>query len=62
MIVTTRDEARLAPPPTATACRCARLGVVGGDVLTLRPGAGCWPTSRVAQLHQAFMSLERLLG
>ena len=42
MIVTTRDEARLRATAHRHGVPCARLGVVGGDVLALvrEPGAG----------------------
>ena len=62
MIVTTRDEARLRAAAHRHGVPCARLGVVGGDRLTLLSGTRVLADVAVAELHRAFMSLETLLG
>ena len=62
MIVTTRDEARLRAAAHRHAVPCARLGVVGGDRVTLLSGTRVLADVEVGRLHQAFMSLESLLG
>ena len=62
MIVTTRDEARLRAAAHRHGVPCSRLGVVGGDRLTLLSGTRVLADVAVADLHQAFMSLESLLG
>jgi phosphoribosylformylglycinamidine synthase len=62
MIVTTRDEARLRAAAHRHGVPCSRLGVVGGDRLTLLSGTRVLADVAVADLHEAFMSLELLLG
>ena len=62
MIVTTRDEARLRAGAHRHGVPCARLGVVGGNRLTLLSGTRVLADVPVEELHQAFMSLETLLG
>jgi phosphoribosylformylglycinamidine synthase subunit PurL len=62
MVVTTRDEARLQELARHHAVPCTRLGAVGGDRLTLRCESRVLLDEPVASLHQAWMSLERLLA
>jgi hypothetical protein len=42
--------------------RWARLGAVGGERLTLTSGGKTLVDAAVSELHQAWMSLERLLS
>jgi len=60
-IVTTRDELRMAELARRHGVRWARLGAVGGDGLALRSGGSALADLSVADLHQAWMSLERRL-
>jgi phosphoribosylformylglycinamidine (FGAM) synthase-like enzyme len=62
MIVTTRDEARLRELADRHGVPAARLGVVGGDRLVLESGGRTLVDARVAELHQAWMSLEGALA
>jgi phosphoribosylformylglycinamidine synthase len=61
MIVTTREEARLRASAYRHGVPCHRLGVVGGDRLTLTSGARVLVDQPIARLHAAWMSLERML-
>jgi phosphoribosylformylglycinamidine synthase len=61
MVVTTRDEAALRALAEGHGVPAARLGLVGGDRLTLRTGGLALVDLPVARLHQAWMSLEALL-
>jgi phosphoribosylformylglycinamidine synthase subunit PurL len=61
-IVTTRDELRIAELARRHGVRWARLGAVGGDRLVLTSGGKTLLDAAVADLHQAWMSLERLLA
>ena len=60
-IVTTRDELRIAELARRHAVRWARVGTVGGDRLVLASGGVTLADLSVADLHHAWMSLERLL-
>jgi phosphoribosylformylglycinamidine synthase len=60
-IVTTRDELRIAELARRHGVRWARVGTVGGDRLMLASGGTTLADVSVADLHQAWMSLERLL-
>ena len=62
MIVTTRDEARLRAGAHRHGVPCARLGVVGGDRVTLLSGTRVLADLLVCHLHEAFMSLESRLA
>jgi phosphoribosylformylglycinamidine synthase len=62
MVVTTRDEARLAELARRHGVPCQRLGTVGGDRLTLAAGGTALMDLEVAHLHRAWMSLELLLA
>jgi phosphoribosylformylglycinamidine synthase subunit PurL len=62
MIVTTRDEAHLRAAAHRRGVPCHRLGVVGGDQLSLLSGSREFVSLPVRRLHEAWMSLERLLG
>jgi phosphoribosylformylglycinamidine synthase subunit PurL len=61
MIVTTRDEAGLVALAQRHAVPAFRLGLVGGDRLTLRAGGKSLVDLPVARLHEAWMSLETLM-
>jgi phosphoribosylformylglycinamidine synthase len=61
-IVTTRDDLRMAELARRHGVRWARVGTVGGDRLTLASGGAALADLGVAELHHAWMSLERLLG
>ena len=60
-IVTTRDELRMAELARRHRVRWARAGTVGGDRLVVASGGTTLIDLPVAELHQAWMSLERLL-
>jgi phosphoribosylformylglycinamidine synthase len=60
-IVTTRDELRIAELARRHGVRWARVGTVGGDRLVLASGGVTLADVSVADLHHAWMSLERLL-
>jgi len=60
-IVTTRDELRMAELARRHRVRWARIGTVGGDRLAIASGGTTLIDLPVAELHQAWMSLERLL-
>jgi phosphoribosylformylglycinamidine synthase len=62
MVVTTRDGARIEAMAEARSVPCARLGVVGGDRLTLRQSGRVLVDIEVARLNDAWTSLERTLG
>jgi phosphoribosylformylglycinamidine synthase II len=62
MVVSTRDEARLRAAAHRHGVPCARLGVVGGDRLTLLSARRILADAPVARLHEAWMSLEARLG
>ena len=61
-IVTTRDDLRMAELARRHGVRWARVGTVGGDRLVLSSGGATLVDLAVADLHRAWMSLERLLG
>ncbi len=61
MIVTTRDEARLAAAALGHGVPCHRLGTVEGRQLTLVSGSRVLVGLPVDRLHEAWMSLEALL-
>jgi phosphoribosylformylglycinamidine synthase II len=61
-IVTTRDDLRMAELARRHGVRWARLGTVGGDRLVLSSGGSSLIDVAVADLHSAWMSLERLLS
>jgi phosphoribosylformylglycinamidine synthase II len=61
-IVTTRDELRIAELARRHGVRWARVGAVGGDRLSIRSGGTTLVDLSVADLHHAWMSLERLLS
>ncbi len=62
MIVTTREEAHLRAAAHRRGVPCHRLGVVEGDRLALLSGSREFVSLPVAQLHDAWMNLERLLA
>jgi phosphoribosylformylglycinamidine synthase len=62
MLVTTREEARLRAVAHRHGVPCARLGEVGGQELVLQSGSRVLAEAPVARLHEAFYSLERVLG
>ncbi|HEY5906888.1 MAG TPA: AIR synthase-related protein, partial [Vicinamibacteria bacterium] len=62
MLVTTREEARLRAVAHRHGVPCARLGEVGGQKLVLQSGSRVLAEAPVARLHEAFYSLERVLG
>jgi len=62
MIVTTRDAAGLAAVAARHGVPCATLGGVGGDRLRLACGGVNLVDLPVARLHEAWTSLDRLLG
>ena len=62
MLVTTREEARLRAAAHRHRVPCHRLGIVGGDRLTLTSGHRELVDLDMARLHAAWMSLERLLS
>ncbi len=61
-VVTTREELRMAELARRHGVRWARLGTVGGERLTLTSSGKGLVDAAVADLHQAWMSLERLLS
>jgi hypothetical protein len=61
MIVTTREEARLAAAARRHGVPCHRLGTVEGRELTLVSGPRVLVHLPVDRLLQAWMSLEALL-
>jgi hypothetical protein len=60
--VTTRDELRMAELARRHGVRWTRLGTVGGDRLVLASAGKALVEATVADLHQAWMSLEKLLS
>jgi phosphoribosylformylglycinamidine synthase II len=62
MVVTTGDAAALAAVAARHGVPCARLGTVGGDSLRLSIDGAPALDEPVARLHEAWTSLERLLG
>jgi phosphoribosylformylglycinamidine synthase len=62
MVVSVRDEAAFLKVAARHDVPAARLGAVGGHRLTLRAGGRTLVDSPVADLHQAWMSLERTLS
>jgi len=62
MVVSTREEIRLAALAEAHGVECTRLGVVGGRRLALRAGGRALLDLAVSDLHEAWMSLERQLS
>jgi len=62
MLVTTREEARLRAAAHRHRVPCHRLGIVGGDRLTVTSGHRELVDLDMARLHAAWMSLERLLS
>ena len=62
MIVTTREEAHLRAAAHRRGVPCHRLGVVEGDSLALLSGSREFVSLPVAELHRAWMGLERLLA
>ena len=61
-VVTTRDELRIAELARRHGVRWARIGVVGGDRLTVAVSGQAVLDQPVAALHEAWMSLDRALG
>jgi phosphoribosylformylglycinamidine synthase len=61
-VVTTRDELRMAELARRHGVRWTRLGTVGGDRLVLTSAGKALVEATVADLHQAWMSLEKLLS
>jgi phosphoribosylformylglycinamidine synthase len=61
-VVTTRDELRIAELARRHGVPWARLGLVGGDRLTLLSGGSTLVDLPVARLHEAWMSLESFLS
>jgi phosphoribosylformylglycinamidine synthase len=62
MVVSARDEGRLRELAERHGVPCARLGTTGGDRLTLLVEGRVLVDLEVARLHQAWMSLGRMLG
>jgi len=62
MIVTTREEAHLRAAAHRRGVPCHRLGVVEGDRLALLSGSREFVDLPLARIHEAWMSLERLLS
>jgi phosphoribosylformylglycinamidine synthase subunit PurL len=62
VIVTTREEAHLRAAAHRRGVPCHRLGVVDGEELSLLSGSREFVSLPVRRLHEAWMSLERLLG
>ena len=60
-LVTTRDELRIAELGRRHGVRWVRVGTVGGDRLVIASGGTTRIDLGVAELQQAWMSLERLL-
>jgi phosphoribosylformylglycinamidine synthase len=61
-VVTVRDEPRLRELASRHGVRWARLGETGGDRLTVTRAGRTLVDAPVAELHAAWMSLERLLA
>jgi phosphoribosylformylglycinamidine (FGAM) synthase-like enzyme len=61
-VVTTRDDLRIAEMARRHGVPWARLGSVAGDRLTLVSGGRVLADAPVAALHEAWMSLDRLLA
>jgi phosphoribosylformylglycinamidine synthase subunit PurL len=61
-LVTTRDELRLAELARRHGVRWARVGAVGGERLVIASGGTTLVDLGVADLHQAWMTLERALS
>jgi phosphoribosylformylglycinamidine synthase len=62
MIVSTRDEGRLQELARGHQVPCVRLGVAGGERLTLLAEGRVLVDLELARLHGAWMSLGRMLG
>jgi phosphoribosylformylglycinamidine synthase subunit PurL len=62
MLVTTRDEPRLQELARRHGVACARLGAVGGERLALLAEGRVLLDLPLARLHEAWLSLERVLG
>jgi phosphoribosylformylglycinamidine synthase len=62
MVVSTRDEAALVALCARHGVTAHRLGTTGGDRLVLRQEGRILVDASVAALHEAWMSLERLLS
>jgi phosphoribosylformylglycinamidine synthase len=62
MVVSTRQEAKLQELARRHRVPCERLGAVGGDRLTVLSEGNVLLDQAVGRLHEAWMSLERLLG
>jgi hypothetical protein len=60
--VTTRDELRLAELARRHGVRWARVGTVGGERLVIASGGTTLVDLGVAELHLAWMTLERALS
>jgi phosphoribosylformylglycinamidine synthase len=61
-VVTTRDELRLPELARRHGVPWARIGMVGGDRLTLASAGQTFLDLPVARLHEAWMSLEAVLS
>ena len=61
-VITTRDDLRLSELARRHGVPWARLGVVGGDRLTLASGGTTLVDLPVSRLHEAWMSLEAALS
>jgi len=61
-VVTTRDEPRLRELAARHGVRSTRLGETGGGRLTILQQGAVAVDAPVAALHEAWMSLDRLLG
>jgi hypothetical protein len=60
--VTTRDDLRIAELARRHGVPWTRLGTVGGDRLAIANAGRVLCETPVFTLHEAWMSLERLLG
>jgi hypothetical protein len=62
MLVSTPDPAAVERLAAQHGVPCQRLGVVGGDALSLEAGGKTLLERPLATLHQAWIRLERELG
>jgi len=62
LVVSTREDAKLQQLARRHGVPCERLGAVGGDHLTLSSEGTALLDVAVTRLHEAWTSLERLLG